>query len=130
MALPTPAAEVDVHPTLIRGLLQDQHPDLTDLSLAWEADGWDNAVFRLGPRLAVRAPRRRVAAELIRHEQRWLPDLAARLPLPIPAPVRAGHPGRGVRGAAGSGRHCRSRAQVGRVASSGAVGRPSAVAPR
>jgi aminoglycoside phosphotransferase (APT) family kinase protein len=29
---------------------------------------------------------------LIEHEQRWLPHLASRLPLPIPSPVRVGQP--------------------------------------
>src|SRR5581483_1934718 len=55
----------------------------------------DNAMFRLGDRWAVRVPRRAVAADLIAHEQAWLPRLAARLTLPIPVPYRAGAPGRG-----------------------------------
>jgi aminoglycoside phosphotransferase (APT) family kinase protein len=32
------------------------------------------------------------APELLRKERRWLPALAARLPLPVPVPVRAGEP--------------------------------------
>jgi len=38
----------------------------------------------------VRLPRREVAAELLRNEQRWLPLLAPRLPLPIPLVSRVG----------------------------------------
>lgn len=52
--------------------------------------GWDNAVFRLGESLAVRVPRRELAVPLLRHEQRWLPELAPRLPLAVPVPVFAG----------------------------------------
>jgi aminoglycoside phosphotransferase (APT) family kinase protein len=33
-----------------------------------------------------------LAAELVVHEQRWLPVLAPGLPLPVPAPVRVGQP--------------------------------------
>jgi aminoglycoside phosphotransferase (APT) family kinase protein len=32
---------------------------------------------------------------MIEHEQRWLPQLAPRLPIPVPTPVRLGHPGAG-----------------------------------
>ena len=57
------------------------------------AEGWDNAVFRLGDELAVRLPRRAASATLIVHEQRWLPELSRRLCLPVPVPVRVGVPG-------------------------------------
>jgi aminoglycoside phosphotransferase (APT) family kinase protein len=36
-------------------------------------------------------PRRQLGATIIEHEQRWLPSLAPRLPLPIPYPERTGH---------------------------------------
>jgi aminoglycoside phosphotransferase (APT) family kinase protein len=61
------------------------------------AEGWDNVLFRLGPELAVRVPRRAASAPLIEHEQRWLPQLSRRLPLPVPVPVRVGVPGRILR---------------------------------
>jgi aminoglycoside phosphotransferase (APT) family kinase protein len=67
-------------------------PDLEALDISPLAEGWDNAIFRLGPELVVRLPRREVAVELLEHELRWLPELAPVLPLRIPAPVRAGHP--------------------------------------
>jgi aminoglycoside phosphotransferase (APT) family kinase protein len=91
----TPPAEVAVDAALVAGLLADQHPDLAGLPLRPAESGWDNAMFRLGDALAVRLPRRALAAQLIVHEQAWLPRLAPVLPLPIPAPVRAGGPGRG-----------------------------------
>src|SRR5207248_2290872 len=90
-----PSAEVDVSLALVRRLLADQHPDLAGLPLSVLANGWDNLMCRLGGDLVVRLPRRSQAAELVRHEQRWLPVLAPRLPLPIPAPVREGQPGPG-----------------------------------
>jgi len=80
---------------LVRGLLEDQQPDLAALELREVAFGWDNVTFRLGDALTVRVPRRQMSAALVEHEQRWLPVLAPTLPLPIPAPVRVGRPGRG-----------------------------------
>src|ERR1700742_500773 len=58
----TPAAEVDIDADLVRELLRQQHPDLAELPLELVANGWDNAILRLGERLAVRLPRREVAA--------------------------------------------------------------------
>jgi aminoglycoside phosphotransferase (APT) family kinase protein len=97
-ALPThglPPAEHPVDAALARALLAGQHPDLAGLPIARAAEGWDNVMFRLGDDLALRLPRRAVGAELIRAEQRWLPGLAATLPLPIPAPLRTGSPALG-----------------------------------
>ena len=90
-----PAAEVDITDDLVRALLAEQHPDLVDLPLTPLAFGWDNAIFRLGDELVVRLPRRQLGANLVEHEQRWLPGLARTLPIPIPAPVRVGVAGCG-----------------------------------
>jgi aminoglycoside phosphotransferase (APT) family kinase protein len=87
-----PAAEVDVSLELVSRLLAAQHPDLAHLPLEVMANGWDNLICRLGGELAVRLPRRAMAAGLIVHEQRWLPVVAQRLPLPVPVPVRTGRP--------------------------------------
>ena len=91
----TPDAEVELPPDLVAALLADQHPDLARLPLELVEAGWDNAMFRLGDGLALRFPRRALAAPLIVHEQTWLPGLADRLPVPVPVPVRVGTPGRG-----------------------------------
>ncbi|MER6921861.1 phosphotransferase, partial [Streptomyces spiralis] len=56
------------------------------------ANGWDNLVCRLGEEFLLRLPRRAMAASLVAHEQRWLPELADRLPLPVPPPARVGTP--------------------------------------
>jgi aminoglycoside phosphotransferase (APT) family kinase protein len=79
----------------VRQLLREQHPDLCELPLSDSVEGWDNHMFRLGDELAVRLPRRGASADLIENEQRWLPQLARQVPLPIPAPIRTGRPGCG-----------------------------------
>lgn len=88
----TPVRELDVSPELVTLLLQMQHPDLASLPVRAAGEGWDNFTFRLGDLLAVRIPRRAIAVGLIEHEQRWLPEIADRVTIPIPAPVRVGTP--------------------------------------
>ncbi len=80
---------------LVRALLSAQHPDLADLPLQMVDAGWDNAMYRLGDDLAVRLPRRTMAAQLVLSEQKWLPQLAPGLPLRIPVPEHTGVPGEG-----------------------------------
>jgi aminoglycoside phosphotransferase (APT) family kinase protein len=90
-----PAAEVEVSADLVRRLLADQHPDLARLPVEFLANGWDNELYRVGNELVARLPRRALGAQIITNEQRWLPGLAPRLPLPIPYPERTGVPGCG-----------------------------------
>jgi aminoglycoside phosphotransferase (APT) family kinase protein len=87
-----PDAEIPIDEALVRRLLEDQQQDLAGLPLQLCDAGWDNVMWRLGADLAVRVPRRAVAAPLIENEQRWVPELAARLTLPVPVPLRAGQP--------------------------------------
>ena len=94
-SLGTPAADVAIDRALVGALLSEQHPDLAQLPLREVDAGWDNALFRLGDRLAVRLPRRAAAAALVAHEQQWLPRLEDQLALPIPVPVRRGVPAHG-----------------------------------
>lgn len=89
--MPQPPAEVTLTPADVDRLISTQHPALRGELLA-VAHGWDNEVFRLGDRLAVRLPRREAAAHLIEHEQRWLPVLAPTLPVRVPVPVAVGVP--------------------------------------
>jgi len=91
----TPRAEVAVDETLVSALLAEQHADLAGLALSVVDEGWDNVMYRLGEDFAVRVPRRAAAAKLIEHELAWLPRLAPGLPVAVPAPLRAGEPGRG-----------------------------------
>ena len=90
-----PAADVDVTPDLVRRLLAGQHPDLAGLPVEFMANGWDNAMFRVGDELLARLPRREIAAAILLNEQRWLPALAPDIQLPIPAPERTGVPAYG-----------------------------------
>ena len=83
-----PPAEVDISDDLVRGLLRRQHPDLADLPIRLHGSGWDNTTYRLGSGLAVRLPRRLLAVDLIRNEQRWLPEITPMLPIPAPTPLR------------------------------------------
>ena len=88
----TPTADVEIDSALVRSLLEAQHPDLAHYSLELMGAGWDNTMFKLGDALVVRLPRRLAAANLIRHEQNWLPQIAHRLTLPAPVPIRIGQP--------------------------------------
>jgi aminoglycoside phosphotransferase (APT) family kinase protein len=90
--VPWPAAEVRIDEDLVHQLLAAQHPDLAGRPLRLVNSGFDNELWRLGDDLAVRIPRRALAAALLANEQRWLPGLARRLPLAVPAPIRMGRP--------------------------------------
>ena len=97
-----PAAEVAIDEHLIRTLLAEQAADVVPhaasrpLSLA--ETGWDCEMWRLGDDLAVRMPRRAVAANLLVHEHEVLPTLAG-LVVPsgvgVPAPLVRGLPSGG-----------------------------------
>jgi aminoglycoside phosphotransferase (APT) family kinase protein len=93
--LQQPPPEIDITVEMVRRLLLAQHPDLADAPIESADAGWDNAVFRLGADLAVRLPRRRAAEGSAVKEHTWLPQLAPRLPLRVPAPVRLGQPAGG-----------------------------------
>jgi aminoglycoside phosphotransferase (APT) family kinase protein len=91
----TPRAEVTLDEAQVRALLSSQHPDLSGLALERVDAGWDNIMFRLGTEFCLRFPRRRVAATLLDNEQRWLPQIAKALTIPIPVPLRIGQAGHG-----------------------------------
>ncbi len=93
VALGTPKAEVDIDSELVATLIADQAPHYAELAVTPLESGWDNALFRVGERWVARLPRRQEAAQLVLHEQRWLPEVAAGLPVPIPVPEFAGRPG-------------------------------------
>lgn len=87
----TDAPEPDIHvdEALAEALVAAQHADLA-APITRLANGWDNVMFRLGEHHVVRLPRRSIAAGLVLHEQRWLPGIAERVHVPVPAPVRIG----------------------------------------
>lgn len=88
----TPTPDLNIDTALVQRLLKEQYPDLAHLPIQSVDAGWDNAIFRLGDRLAVRLPRRTSAAVLIEHEQRWLPQLSRQCAIATPYPYRLGKP--------------------------------------
>jgi aminoglycoside phosphotransferase (APT) family kinase protein len=81
---------------LVRRLIAGQFPEWAELPITpVEFGGVDNRTFRLGDELSVRLPSGEWYALQVEKEQRWLPRLASRLPLPIPTPVAKGAPGAG-----------------------------------
>lgn len=83
---------------LVRSLVDSQLPRWASLPVTpVPLGGNDNRTFRLGEQLLVRLPSNGTYAAAVEKEQRWLPVLAAGVPLPVPAPVAAGVPGSGYR---------------------------------
>ncbi|MEV4331739.1 aminoglycoside phosphotransferase family protein [Streptomyces sp. NPDC049597] len=90
------ADEVDIDVSLVARLVRAQFPHWAHLPVRKvPSAGTDNAMYRLGDDLVVRLPRVPGAALQVDKEQRWLPLLAPRLPLPVPVPVGRGVPGEG-----------------------------------
>ncbi|EDL56174.1 aminoglycoside phosphotransferase family protein [Gimesia maris] len=87
-----PRAEIQIGIQTVQRLLSKQYPALADLPITLVDEGWDNVTFLLGTEYAVRLPRRELAVPLLLHEQQWLPELAARLPLEVPLPIHLGQP--------------------------------------
>lgn len=87
------ADELDITPDLARTLLARQFPDLAGLPISrLSSAGTENTIFRLGDDLALRLPRVASAARQAIREARWLPLLAAHLPLTTPEPIALGAP--------------------------------------
>jgi len=82
----TPAAEIDIDERLVTALLADQCPELAGMTVRVVANGWDNAIARVGDEWMARLPRRSASARLVVNEQQWLPLLAPSLPLDVPVP--------------------------------------------
>jgi len=81
---------------LVRRLVAAQFPQWAGLPIQHVAEeGWDNRTFHLGPGMSVRLPSASPYALAVEKEHRWLPVLAAQLPLPIPVPLGHGEPGEG-----------------------------------
>ena len=90
------AEEVDTDAALAGRLIAAQFPQWAGLPLRpVPSGGTDNAIYRLGDSLAVRLPRIHWAVGQVEKEQRWLPELAPRLPLAVPVPLAVGEPGEG-----------------------------------
>ncbi|ASY57075.1 PhnO protein [Sinorhizobium sp. CCBAU 05631] len=96
MPMVNASESIEIDSSLVRRLIAAQFPQWADLPVRpVRHGGWDNRTFHLGDDLSVRLPSAASYALQVEKEQRWLPQLAAHLPLPIPAPVAMGRPGEG-----------------------------------
>jgi aminoglycoside phosphotransferase (APT) family kinase protein len=87
---------LEIDAALVQHLIRNQFPQWADLPVKPVArGGWDNRTFHLGDTMTVRLPSAAGYAAQVAKEQRWLPYLAPRLPLPIPTPLAQGEPGQG-----------------------------------
>jgi aminoglycoside phosphotransferase (APT) family kinase protein len=90
------ADEIDTDVSLVGRLLATQFPQWAHLPIKpVQSTGTDNAIYRLGSRMAVRLPRTPGPSRHVEKEQQWLPKLAPLLPLTIPVPLAMGTPGEG-----------------------------------
>jgi len=88
--------ELAIDEALVRSLLTASCPAYSGLPLhRLDASGSSNALFRLGDHLLVRLPRQPGGTSAIESEQRWLPYVAASLPVPVPEVLAVGEPGFG-----------------------------------
>jgi aminoglycoside phosphotransferase (APT) family kinase protein len=88
--------EVPIDTGLVRRLVATQFPQWAELPVApVDLSGMDNATYRLSEEMSVRLPRLPRWRGQVEREQRWLPWLAPRLPLPVPVPLAQGVPAEG-----------------------------------
>jgi aminoglycoside phosphotransferase (APT) family kinase protein len=74
-------------------LIKSQFPEWADLSIRpVDHGGHDNRTFRLGNDMSIRLPSAEEYVRQVEKEQKWLPRIAAHLPLPIPEPIAMGTP--------------------------------------
>ncbi|WP_370972772.1 aminoglycoside phosphotransferase family protein [Amycolatopsis sp. cg9] len=94
MSLGPPPRRLEVTADQVRQLVAEQFPQWAGLPVRPVANGgWDNRTFHLGDAMSARLPSAAEYALAVEKEQRWLPVLAPRLPLPIPVPLAEGKPG-------------------------------------
>ncbi|MEV0121419.1 phosphotransferase [Streptomyces sp. NPDC050703] len=90
------ADEAATDETLVRRLVAAQFPAWAGLPVRRvDTAGTANAMYRLGADMVVRLPRLASSAEDVEAELRWLPRLAAALPVAVPEPLGKGGPGEG-----------------------------------
>ncbi|WP_326568772.1 aminoglycoside phosphotransferase family protein [Amycolatopsis rhabdoformis] len=83
--------EVTITVEVVRRLVAGQFPEWAELPVVpVPSPGVDNATYRLGDTMSVRLPRFARWEGQVAREQRWLPWLGPRLPLPVPVPLAQG----------------------------------------
>jgi aminoglycoside phosphotransferase (APT) family kinase protein len=80
-------------PDLARKLIAAQFPEYSNLPITdVEKQGHDNRTYRLGDHMLIRMPTAADYALKVPKEQELLPQLAKRLSISIPAPIKMGKP--------------------------------------
>lgn len=78
---------------LVRSLINEQFPHWSSLEIKpVKTSGHDNRTFHLGDHMSVRMPSAARYVPQVAKEQKWLPVLAQKLPLPISTPLAHGAP--------------------------------------
>lgn len=85
-------SERTVSPKLAQELIEAAFSDLTPVRVAPLGHGWDNTGYLVNEAIVFRFPRRQVTVSLLNTESQVLPELASRVPLPIPVPQWIGKP--------------------------------------
>lgn len=81
---------------LVHHLIASQFSKWRDLRIEpVAASGWDNRTFHLGKKMLVRLPSAAEYELQVDKEHKWLPKLAAALPVSIPTPLELGKPEEG-----------------------------------
>ena len=78
---------------LARKIIAEQFPEYSDLQITdVEKQGHDNRTYRLGEEMVIRMPTTEDYAAKVKIEKALLPQLAKRLSIRIPAPIKMGKP--------------------------------------
>lgn len=84
---------VNITIDLARKLIEEQFPEYADLPITdVEKQGHDNRTYRLERNMLIRMPTAKTYALKVPKEQELLPQLAKRLSVSIPAPIKMGKP--------------------------------------
>ncbi len=76
-------------PDLARKVIAEQFPEYSNLPITdVEKQGYDNRTYRFGDHMLIRMPTAKTYALKVPKEQELLPQLAKRLSLNIPAPIK------------------------------------------
>lgn len=87
-----PDADIRIDEALVSRLLDASAPEFAGMRPIASGNGFDNCVYRLGEKHAIRLPRREIASALIESEQEWLPRLSEGIPTATPVTLIAGTP--------------------------------------
>lgn len=85
-------ADIRIDEGLATRLVRTQFPEFRESACVPFGEGFDNFALLVDGRAVFRFPRRRIAERTLANERDLLPELAPRLPLPVPRPTWRGEP--------------------------------------